>query len=36
MPYSVQLEGDGTKCSEYTTLDTLDGLVTGIECYDSE
>lgn len=36
MPYSVQLEGDGTKCSDYTTLDSLGGLVTGIECYDKD
>lgn len=35
-PYSVVLEGDGSICSDYTTLDTLGGLVSGIECYDNE
>lgn len=35
-PYSVVLEGDGSICSDYTSLDTLGGLVSGIECYDNE
>lgn len=34
-PYNVVLEGDGSTCSEYTSLDTLGGLVSGIECYDN-
>jgi hypothetical protein len=43
-PYSVDLEGDGSQCNEYSSLDTsaitingsdtLGGLVSGIECYD--
>lgn len=33
-PYSVDLESDGSTCSDYTSLDTLGGLVSGIECYD--
>jgi len=43
-PYSVELEGDGSQCNEYSSLDTteiiisgtdtLGGLVSGIECYD--
>lgn len=33
-PYNVSLEGNGTVCSDYSTIIASDSLWTGIECYD--
>ena len=32
--YSVTLENDGSNCSDYTQLDTIQDMISGIECYD--
>ncbi|HHT51984.1 MAG: hypothetical protein PHR19_03150 [Bacteroidales bacterium] len=32
--YTVDLESDGSKCSDYTRLDTINDMISGIECRD--
>jgi hypothetical protein len=34
--YTVDLEGDGTVCQQYSYTDTINSMISGVTCIESE